>query len=47
MANEINVTRTEKMKRKSTEELKAIIQSGSLSSAAAEYEMERRMKGSK
>lgn len=43
----INENRTEKMKRKSTEELKAIIQSGSLSSAAAEYEMERRMKGGK
>jgi molybdenum-dependent DNA-binding transcriptional regulator ModE len=43
--SKINETRTEKMKKKSTEELKAIIQSGSLSRAAAEYEMQRRMKG--
>jgi len=45
--SKINETRTEKMKRKSTEELKAIITSGSLSRAAAEYEMQRRMKGGK
>lgn len=45
--SKINENRTEKMKRKSTEELKAIIQSGSLSAAAAEYEMLRRAKGGK
>lgn len=40
----INEKRTEKMKKKSMEELKKIADSGSLSSAAAEYEMRRRMK---
>ena len=46
--SKINENRTTKMKAKSMEELKAIIESGSLSSAAAEYEMLRRMsKGNK
>jgi molybdenum-dependent DNA-binding transcriptional regulator ModE len=46
--SKINESRTEKMRVKSMEELKAIIESGSLSSAAAEYEMNRRMaKGNK
>lgn len=38
----INVKRTEKMKKKSDAELKQIIDSGSLSAAAAEYEWLRR-----
>jgi len=42
--SKINETRKEKMQRKSTEELKKIAESGSLSSAAAEYEMHRRIK---
>lgn len=46
--SKINQNRTDKMKAKSMEELKAIIESGSLSSAAAQYEMNRRMaKGNK
>lgn len=40
--SKINVKRTEAMKRKSTEELKQIIKNGSLSSAAAQYEMNKR-----
>ena len=42
-----NEKRTSKMKSKSIEELKKIAESGSLSSAAAEYEMYRRTNGSK
>ena len=39
-----NNTRAEKMKRKSDTELKQIVKSGSLSAAAAEYELRRRNK---
>ena len=35
--------RSEKMKKKSNEELKAFIVSGSLSAAAAQYELDKRM----
>lgn len=45
--SKINESRTEKMRRKSMEELKQIVDSGSLSSAAAEYEILRRSKGGK
>lgn len=40
-----NTKRTQAMKSKSVEELKRIAESGSLSSAAAEYELNRRTKG--
>lgn len=36
--------RSEKMVRKSNEELKAFIASGSLSAAAAQYELDKRLK---
>lgn len=40
----INVKRTAAMKSKSNEELQEIVKSGSLSSAAAAYELRRRSK---
>lgn len=40
-----NVKRAEAMKKKSDAELQAIIKSGSLSAAAAEYEFLRRRRG--
>ncbi len=43
----INKKRTESMKSKSTDELVEISKSGSLSSAAAEYEIQRRLKNNK
>lgn len=44
MANKINEKRTERMRKHSIQNLKRFAESGSLSAAAAQYELYRRAK---